>query len=130
MTTIDNRLSASSSNDTNRQPDEECLFDPSLPKCTPGPEGCPVGFAMNAYEQCFPRHDERGCPEAYHSHEDGESGRCISDSEECANGYIMNPDYSECQRIEYVCEIHPTINQCMTEITNSQNISTATIIIK
>ncbi|MPZ07777.1 MAG: hypothetical protein GEU26_15425 [Nitrososphaeraceae archaeon] len=67
MTTVDNRLSGSSS-DADGQPDEECLFDPILPKCTPEPEGCPVGFAMNAYEQCFPRH-EGGCPEGYHIHE-------------------------------------------------------------
>lgn len=60
MTTVDNGSSASISNEAaDEQPDEECLFDPSLPKCTPGPEGCPLGFAMNAYEQCFPIHDER-----------------------------------------------------------------------
>jgi hypothetical protein len=68
-----------------------------------------------------------GCPEGYHSHEDDKSGRCIPDSEECPEGYIMNPDYPECQRIEYVCEKHPTINECITEVTNSQNITSDTL---
>ncbi len=103
-------------------PDEDCLFNPSLPRCIPGPEGCPEGFAMNAYEQCFPRH-EGGCPEGYHSHEDDESGRCIPNNEECAEGYIMNPDYPECQRMEYVCEKRPTMNECKTEVTINKNIS-------
>ena len=26
--------------------DEDCLYDHSMPKSIPGPEGCPVGFAM------------------------------------------------------------------------------------
>jgi len=105
--------------------DEDCLYDPSLSKCIPDPEGCPAGFAMNAYEQCFPRH-EGGCPQGYHSHEDDESGRCIPDSEECAEGYVMNPNYPECQRIEYVCEKYPIINECRTEVTSNQNISSGT----
>lgn len=58
VATVSNRSSASSS-DQDGQPDEECLFDPSLPKCIPGPEGCPQGFAMNADEQCFPKHSRR-----------------------------------------------------------------------
>jgi hypothetical protein len=58
---------------------------------------------MNAYEQCYPRH-EAGCPEVYHSHKDDESGRCIPDSEECAEEYVMNHNYPECQHLDYVCE--------------------------
>jgi hypothetical protein len=116
-------LSVNGDNETiSDGPDEDCLYDPSLPKCIPSPEGCPVGFAMNTYEQCFPRH-EGGCHEGYHSHEDDESGRCIPDSEECAEEYIMNPDYSECQLIEFVCEKHPTMNECKTEVTINKNIS-------
>jgi hypothetical protein len=90
-------------------PDEDCLYDPSLPKYIPGLEGCPHGFKINAYEQCFPRH-ERGCPEGYHSHEDDKSGRCIPGVVPSDDGYIINPDYPECQRKEYVCEKHPIIN--------------------
>lgn len=67
-----------------------------------------------------PRHI-RGCPQGYHSHEVDENGRCIPDSEECAEGYVMNSNYPECQRREYVCEKYPTINECITEITNLQN---------
>lgn len=105
-------LSVNGDNETiSDGPDEDCLYDPSVPKCIPGPEGCPVGFAVNAYEQCFPRH-EGGCPEGYHSHEGTESGRCIPDSEECAEGYVMNLNYPECQRLEYVCEKHPPMNEC------------------
>jgi hypothetical protein len=98
--------------DTNR-PDEDCLFDPSLPKCTPGPEGCPEGFYTNEDGQCFPRHDE-GCPEGYHSHEEDESGRCIPDSVPCDEGYIMNPDFPSCDRKESVCQVHPELNECLT----------------
>jgi hypothetical protein len=75
VTSINESLGAASpsvenfTQEGNEQPDEECLYDPSLPKCTPGPEGCPIGFSMNAYEQCFPKH-QGGCPKGYHSHED------------------------------------------------------------
>jgi len=106
-------------------PDEDCLFDPSLPKCTTGPEGCPEGFAINANEQCYPKH-ESGCPEGYHSHEDDESGRCIPDDIPCNDGYIINPNYPECQLIEYVCELYPTVNECITKITNLENSSSKT----
>jgi hypothetical protein len=46
-------------------PDQDCLFDPDLPKCAPGPDGkCPDGFAMNEDGQCFPR---GGCPDGSQS---------------------------------------------------------------
>jgi hypothetical protein len=109
-------IASTSDGDGDKQPDKECLFDPSLPKCTPGPEGCPQGFSMNAYEQCFPRHEE-GCPDGYHSHEDDETGRCIPDEVPCAEGYIINPDYPECRLIR---KEHPTLRDCMTEVTNIQ----------
>ena len=94
--------------------DEECLFDPSLPTCTLGPDGCPEGFVTNAYEECLPRH-EGGCPEGYHSHEDDESGKCIPNSESCADGYIMNPDYPECRLKEFVCAKDPLIDDCVAK---------------
>ena len=94
-------------------PDEDCLFDPSLPKCTPGPEGCPEGFYTNEDGQCVPRHEE-GCPEGYHSHEDDETGRCIPDSVPCAEDYIMNPDFPSCERKERVCLEHPELDECTT----------------
>jgi hypothetical protein len=62
----------------------------------------------------------------FHSHEVDENRRCIPDSEECAEGYVMNSNYPECQHREYVCEKHPTINECITEITNLQNSSSRT----
>jgi hypothetical protein len=80
---------------------------------------------MNAYEQCFPKH-QGGCPKGYNSHEDDESRRCIPDSEECAERYIMNPNYPECQRKEFVCEKYPTMIECITDVTNIQNITSRT----
>jgi hypothetical protein len=119
-------LSVNGDNETiSDGPDEDCLYDPSMPKCIPGPEGYPVGFAMNAYEQCFPRH-EGGCPEGYHSHEDDESGRCIPDDIPCDDGYTMNPGYPECQRIEYVCEKYQSLIECITQVTDVQNTSSRT----
>lgn len=109
-----------SSTDGDEQLDKEYLFDPSLRKCIPGTEGCPQGFVMNAYEQCFPR-DDGGYPGGYHSHEDDESGRCIPDEIPCDDGYILNPDYPECQRIEYVCDKDSTIIERITVDTNIQN---------
>jgi hypothetical protein len=41
----------------------------------------------------------------------------------CAEGYIINPDYPECRLREYVCEEHPTLRDCMTEVTNVQNVT-------
>jgi hypothetical protein len=81
---------------------------------------CPQGFVMNAYEQCFPR-DDGGYPGGYHSHEDDESGRCIPDEILCDDGHILNPDYPECQRIEYVCDKDSTIIERITVDTNIQN---------
>lgn len=96
---------------SNSQPDGDCLFDPSLPKCAPDENGkCPDGFAMNGDGQCFPRHDR--CPEGYHSHEDDESGKCIPDDVPCDPGYIMNPDYPSCENKDRVCQEHPDLEDC------------------
>jgi hypothetical protein len=61
--------------------------------------------------QCFLLH-YGGCPEGYHSHQDDESGRCIPDSEKCEEGYIMAPDYPECQDSETVCKEFPNTIGC------------------
>ncbi len=96
---------------SNSQPDGDCLFDPSLPKCAPDENGkCPDGFAMNGDGQCFPRHDR--CPDDYHSHEDDESGKCIPDDVPCDPGYIMNPDYPSCENKDRVCQEHPDLEDC------------------
>jgi hypothetical protein len=66
-----------STNDT-QGPDEQCLFDPSLPHCAADHEGgCPDGFFMNEDDQCVPSHTR--CPEGYHSH-DTMSGRIYNES--------------------------------------------------
>ena len=96
---------------SNSQPDGDCLFDPSLPKCAPDENGnCPDGFGMNEDGQCFPHHDR--CPEGYHSHEDDESGKCIPDDVPCDPGYIMNPDYPSCENKDRVCQEHPDLEDC------------------
>jgi hypothetical protein len=93
-------------------PDQDCLFDPSLPKCTPPPgEDCPEGFFTNEDGQCFPAHPN-GCPKGYHSHEDDESGRCIPNSTPCDPGYVINPDYPECRQKAAVCHEHPEAKVC------------------
>jgi hypothetical protein len=103
------------------QPDRDCLFDPSLPKCAPDENGkCPDGFHMNGYEQCFPAHDK--CPSGYHSHEDDESGRCIPDSVPCDPGYIMSPDFPTCEYKDSVCKKHPTLNECKVDDNTANNL--------
>ncbi|MGI0043846.1 MAG: hypothetical protein ACRD47_09050, partial [Nitrososphaeraceae archaeon] len=74
-------------------PDQNCLFDPSLPKCTPGPEGCPEGFGSNEDAQCFPL---GGCPDGYHSVEDDESGTCYPDDVPCPDGQVRNEEGNYC----------------------------------
>jgi hypothetical protein len=44
-----------------------------------------------------------------------------------ANGYVVNPDYPECQHIESVCKEHPTISECMTRVSTFQNTSSTTL---
>src|SRR5918994_561209 len=74
-------------------PDQDCLFDPSLPKCTPGPEGCPEGFGTNEDGQCFPL---GGCPDGYHSVEDDESGTCYPDDIPCPDGQVRSDEGNYC----------------------------------
>ncbi len=91
-------------------PDGDCLFDPDLPKCAPGPDGkCPDGFAMNEDGQCFPR---GGCPEGYHRVDDDESGRCISNTEGCPEGMMFYPDKKNCGYKEDICQNYPELAEC------------------
>ena len=54
-------------------PDDDCLFDPSLPKCQPIEGSCPEGFLMNEDEQCFP---DKPCPHGYTKIDEDETGTC------------------------------------------------------
>jgi hypothetical protein len=54
-------------------PDYDCLFDPSLPKCSPIDGKCPAGFLMNEDEQCFP---DKPCPAGFTKHDEDETGAC------------------------------------------------------
>jgi len=57
-------------------PDDECLFEPSLPKCAPGEDGkCPDGFNLNGKGHCFP---DKKCPSGFENHDDDETGKCWS----------------------------------------------------
>jgi hypothetical protein len=120
-----------------RGPDERCLFDPSLPHCTPPPgEDCPEGLGTNEDGQCFPL---GGCPDGYHSNEDDETGTCYPDSEPCPEGQVRSdegnycvvpeePDPISCPAVfppppgcpgledlepEQQCEIDPSLPDCI-----------------
>jgi len=54
-------------------PDDDCLFNPSLPKCAPTDGQCPDGFLMNENEQCFP---DKPCPSGFEKRDEDETGRC------------------------------------------------------
>lgn len=122
---IENQIVDEESNTSNEspnsQPDGDCLFDPSLPKCTPDESGnCPEGFNMNEDEQCFPAHDR--CPSGYHSHEDDESGKCIPDDVPCQPGYIISPDFPTCEYKDSVCQKHPGLDACKVDDATANNL--------
>jgi hypothetical protein len=94
---------------TGEGPDNDCLFDPDLPKCASNEGECPDGFFNNDDDQCVP---EGGCPEGYHTVDDDETGRCISDSEGCPEGMIFRSDGKTCGSIEVVCEDSPELEEC------------------
>ena len=54
-------------------PDDDCLFDPALPKCAPIAGKCPLGFLMNEEAQCFP---DKPCPSGFTRLEEDETGAC------------------------------------------------------
>ena len=54
-------------------PDDDCLFNPSLPKCAPIEGKCPPGFLMNENEQCFP---DKPCPAGFTKFDEDETGTC------------------------------------------------------
>jgi hypothetical protein len=55
------------------QPDDDCLFNPSLPKCAPVDGKCPPGFLMNENVQCFP---DKPCPPGFAKLDEDETGTC------------------------------------------------------
>jgi hypothetical protein len=54
-------------------PDDDCLFNPALPKCAPIAGKCPPGFLMNEEEQCFP---DKPCPPGFTKLDEDETGTC------------------------------------------------------
>lgn len=59
---------------TSSSPDDDCLFEPGLPKCAPGQDGkCPPGFNMNGDGNCFPH---KPCPPGYEKRDYDETGKC------------------------------------------------------
>jgi hypothetical protein len=71
---IEHLSSDTRSNSSTTKPDNNCLFDPDLPKCAAVNGKCPDGFNQNEGEQYVPR---GGCPKEYHTVDDDETGRCI-----------------------------------------------------
>lgn len=106
----------------NSQPDNDCLFDPSLDKCAPDINGnCPQGFNKNENEQCFPAHDR--CPSEYHSHEDDETGKCIPDNVPCEPGYVMNHNFPTCESKESICQKYPNLRECKDETNRPRSVT-------
>jgi hypothetical protein len=95
-------------------PDEDCLFNPSLPKCASDNGICPEGFFQNEDGNCVPDHPN-GCPEGFHSHEDDETGQCIPNDVPCEPGYIINPSFPTCEKKESVCAEFPEAEGCTEE---------------
>jgi hypothetical protein len=98
---------------TEEGPDEDCLFNPSLPKCASDNGECPDGFFQNEDGNCVPDHPN-GCPEGYHSHEDDETGQCIPNDVPCEPGYVIDPDFPTCSKLDSVCERYPDTEGCST----------------
>lgn len=67
------------------EPDDDCLFNPSLPKCAPIEGKCPSGFLMNENEQCFP---DKPCPAGFTKFDEDETGTCYPDN------YLPTPSLS------------------------------------
>ncbi len=94
---------------TSEGPDNDCLFNPDLPKCASNEGDCPDGFFNNDDDQCVP---EGGCPDGYHTVDDDETGKCIPDSDGCPEGMIFRSDGKTCGSIEIICEDSPELEQC------------------
>jgi hypothetical protein len=85
-------------------PDNDCLFNPSLPKCASDNGECPEGFFQNEDGNCVPAHPN-GCPQGYHSHEDDETGQCIPNDVACEPGYVLILENKpSCLREEFACQ--------------------------
>lgn len=83
----DHKSNHHGNNNNHEGPDQDCLFNASLPKCDPDSDGnCPDGFNLNEDGNCFPDHHETGCPEGTHGVDDDETGQCYKDDEDCPDG--------------------------------------------
>ena len=106
----DSNSGASPISVTSEGPNNDCLFDPDLPKCASNEGECPDGFFNNDDDQCVP---EGGCPDGYHTVDDDETGRCIPDSDGCPEGMIFRSDGKTCGEKEIVCEDSPELTGCV-----------------
>ena len=110
-------------------PDQDCLFNPSLPKCASDNGECPDGFFQNEDENCVPEHPE-GCPDGYHSHEDDETGQCIPNTTPCQPGYVLNTENKPtCEKKEFYCQTHHDSDKCKFD-SHEEREHKKTIIIK
>jgi hypothetical protein len=55
-------------------PDDDCLYDPSLPKRAPVNGKCPPAFSMNTNGQCYP---DKPCPPGFARMDNDEPGACL-----------------------------------------------------
>jgi predicted transcriptional regulator/archaellum component FlaG (FlaF/FlaG flagellin family) len=88
VSVLQKNSSMKQSQSTERQlPDDNCLFDPSLPRCAPIDGECPPGFLTNEDGNCFP---DKPCPKGYTKLDDDETGACYPVEDD--TGFKKNPD--------------------------------------
>ena len=98
----------------NEGPDGDCLFNASLPKCDPDENGnCPDGFNLNEDGNCFPDHNETGCPDGYHGVDDDETGQCYPNEDGCPEGMIFRPDGKTCGYKDQLCQDDSDLDGCV-----------------
>jgi hypothetical protein len=68
--------------------ENDCHYDTSLPECASKGGKCSDGYDMNNEGQCLPPNDK--CENGANSDGDDKGGKCLPDKTPCKKGYIMN----------------------------------------
>ncbi|MGE5662363.1 MAG: hypothetical protein ACM3X1_08980, partial [Ignavibacteriales bacterium] len=88
--------------------DNNCHYDPSVPKCTSEGSKCSDEYGIKDDGQCLPTRDN--CLIGANSNEDDKNGGCLQDMEPCKKWHTMN-DNKNCAKKSF-CEKHPNDNKC------------------
>jgi hypothetical protein len=111
------------SNNNDNEPDGDCLFNASLPKCNPDEDGnCPDDFNLNEDGNCFPDHSDEGCPEGTHGVDDDETGQCYDSDEGCPDGMTFREDGQSCGYTDELCPDENNPNCEETPVTDEEPI--------